>query len=84
MIHNIGFSDCGDTDVIAYNHQTTALGTGIDMSAFTGVSAIIADRVFRDPDGILGTDNYPHDGIGLSFDLHYKRCRMGSASPEGG
>lgn len=66
----------GDTGVTALKSQITNLGSGIDMLAFTGLSAILMGRLFRDV-----ADDYDDEAVGISLDFHYKRWRLGSANP---
>lgn len=72
----------GNTDVTNLLHEITPMGSGINMSAFTGLSAVLTCRVFRNTASAgASIDNYGDDAAGLSVDFHYKRNSLGSASP---
>lgn len=75
----------GDTGVTTKKHQVTLLGSGIDMSAYTELSDIIFGRLFRKAGD--AQDTYANDAAAFSFDMHYRRNRLGSpsfASSQGG
>ena len=69
------------TDV-EQNLQYEHLKTGDITIDGTGVAVedIISMRIFRDPTGALGTDDYAQDAYLLSFDLEYLIDRIGEDS----
>lgn len=68
----------GDTDIIAYKHYLTSLGT-IDMSSYSDtVSVMIMGRVFRDAPGNGATDDYTADAAAFEIDFHHEIDGIGS------
>lgn len=56
----------------------TSIGSGIDMATITGVSPMLACRLFRDAAGTGLTDSYADDAALLEFDFHYEIDALGS------
>lgn len=69
----------------AGTHYKTNIGSGIDMSSITTVSAMLLCRLFRDA-GATGagmTDDLAQDAHCFEFDFHYLRRDNGSVSVSG-
>lgn len=57
-------------------HQETDVGTGIDMTGITSISAVIVGKLYRDDNVDAGAGS--GDALAWSMDLHYLRDGFGA------